>query len=324
MRRLLTAELSRLRSRRLAWVALVLVLLVVAALQIAVYQTVKPLTAAEYAQGQAQYQQAEKEYLQNKADYDEQEKDCIAQGGQADECHYEPKPEYYTSRTPSTFAEIGEVAVTVSVFVSSLALLFIGASFIGAEYTSGALGNWLTFVPQRGRVFASKLLALVIGSAVVSAVTTALTLGLAALMAHAAGAHVAGVGKLAEMGGRGVAVAVIAGVVGFCLAMLTRHTIAAAGTALGYLLVAYILAILTDSIASLQKIKPWTPELNLLALLQHGTKYGVYTTTITDQGKQQDYVERTLSFAHGTTYWTVLVVVVVGLTLLVFRRRDVS
>ena len=45
MKNLLLAELGRLRSRRLAWVALVGILLAVGLFQIAVYQTVRPLSA---------------------------------------------------------------------------------------------------------------------------------------------------------------------------------------------------------------------------------------------------------------------------------------
>jgi ABC-type transport system involved in multi-copper enzyme maturation permease subunit len=106
--------------------------------------------------------------------------------------------------------------------------------------------------------------------------------------------------------------------------MLTRHTIAAAGIVLGYLFVSFVLNILMSSIESLQEIKRWLPENNVLAFLNHGQKYQVYTTTITDQGSQQDYVERTISFAASAGYWSVIVVVLVGVTFLLFRRRDVN
>ena len=36
----------------------------------------------------------------------------------------------------------------------------IAASSIGAEYSSGSIANWLTFIPRRGHVFWSKLLTL--------------------------------------------------------------------------------------------------------------------------------------------------------------------
>jgi ABC-2 type transport system permease protein len=324
MKNLLLAELGRLRSRRLAWVAMVGILLAVGLLQVAVYQTVKPLSAAELEQGQQQYQQAMQEYEQNQAGYEEGAKQCVASGSTPEQCDPKPKPEQYTYRTPVSFADISNVAVTVAVFLSALAILFVAASFIGAEYSSGALANWLSFIPERGKVFASKLLAIVLAAAAVSFVASALTIGLAALLSRAAGAEVTGVGKLFEMSGRGVVIGVIGAVIGFVLAMLTRHTIAAAGTVLGYLLVSFVLTILSQVILSLQAIKPWLPQYNVLAFLNHGYTYDKYVNTVTDQGMSQEAVERTITFGHSAGYWSVLIAVSIAGTFLVFRRRDVN
>ena len=52
----------------------------------------------------------------------------------------------------------------------------IAASFIGAEYSSGSIANWLTFVPRRGRVFWSKLLTMIGFAAVLGAFAAALVL----------------------------------------------------------------------------------------------------------------------------------------------------
>jgi ABC-2 type transport system permease protein len=324
MMNLLRAELGRLRSRRLAWIAVVGVILAIGLLQIAVFQTVRPLSAAELEEGKQQYQQAVQDYQQNKADYDEQAKDCVAQGNTAQDCDPMPKPENYTYRTPESFPDIANITVTVAVFLSTLATLFVAASFIGAEYSSGALANWLSFIPERGKVFASKLLAVALAAAVASFLASALTIGVGALIAKAVGADVTGVGKLFEMSGRGVVIGVIGAVLGFVLAMLTRHTIAAAGTVLGYLLVSFVLSILSQAILPLQAIKPWQPENNVLAFLDHGYQYTTYVNKVTDQGMSQEAVDHTITFAHSAGYWSVVVVVFVALTFLVFRRRDVN
>jgi ABC-2 type transport system permease protein len=325
MRRLLFAELNRLRSRRLTWVALILVLLVIALLQVAVFLSVKPLSPAELAEGQAQYQEARQEFDANRAEYEQQAKECVDQGNPAEACAlYEPQPGDFANRSVVPFLEITKVTVTVTVFVATLALLFLGASFIGAEYSSGALANWLSFIPERGKVFASKLLALVLTAAVVTAVASALTIGLSVLVSRIQGAAVSGIEQLFEMGLRGAAIGVIGAVIGFALAMLTRHTIAAAGTVLAYLLLAFVFTILTQLIASMQALKHWLPENNVLAFLNHGYTYQDFVTVITPDGAQQDYVSRTISFADSTLYWSVLVVVVVAGTFLLFRRRDVN
>lgn len=324
MRPLLLAELNRLRSRRFTWVAVAAVALVIGLMQIAVFVSIKPLTPSELASGQAQYQAAKQDYEVHQDDYQEEQKQCVAQGGQPDECTFEPKPEDFASRHIAPFDEITGIAVAVAVFVSALVLLFLGASFIGAEYSSGALANWLSFLPERSKVLAAKLLALALASAVVTAAAAALTIGIAAVLARSTGAAVTGVGKLAETGARGVVIGVIGAVLGFALAMLTRHTIAASGVTLGLLLVTFVLTILGSGIASLQKIKPWQPENNLIAFLNHGYKYQTYVNTITDQGMQPTYVEHTITFGHSVGYWSVIMVAVVALMFVVFRRRDVN
>jgi ABC-2 type transport system permease protein len=324
MNRLFLAELNRLRSRRLTWIAIILVVLAIGLTQLAVAQAVKPLTATELAQGQAQYQEALRDYEANKADYEQSEQQCRDDGNPPEDCQFKPIPENYASRSVVAFDEITNVAITVAVFVTTLTFLLIGASFIGAEYSSGALGNWLSFIPERGKVFASKLLALVAAAAVVTALASAVTIGLSALVARVVGADVVGLTKLVEMGGRGVAIGVIGGVLGFVLALVTRHTIAAGATVLGYLLVTWVVAAFAYSIEWLQKLKPWLPEYNVLAFLNHGYEYQVYVNTVTAQGLEQTSVDRTISFAHSAGYWSVIVVVVVGLAYLVFRRRDVN
>jgi len=325
MRRLVLAEVSRLWSRRLTWVAMVVLLLAVAGLQVAVLQSVRPLTAAELAQGQAQYEEAKQQYDVEAEVRAEEQQDCLDQGNPPDVCSFEgPSPEDFAPRFVIEFSDVAPVVLTVMVFAVTLGFLFLGASFIGAEYSSGALANWMSFIPQRGQVFSSKLIALVLSAALVSAAVSALTLGVAVVIARAVGARVSGVGRLAELGGRGVVVAVIGAVLGFTLAMLTRHTIAAAGMLLGTLLVSYIFNILTFAIPSLQGIKPWLPEVNLQAFLNHGYQYETYDTAITESGSEPQVVQHTISFAHGAGYWGVVLTVFIVGTFLLFRRRDIN
>lgn len=60
-------------------------------------------------------------------------------------------------------AEIMPGLVQGSSYVLAFAAFLIGASFVGAEFSSGAIGNWLTFEPRRLRVYGSKLLAAATG-----------------------------------------------------------------------------------------------------------------------------------------------------------------
>lgn len=325
MIRLVTAELLRLRSRKLTWIAFGAVLLVVLLSQLVVYSSVKPLTNAERAEAQSSYQSAKADYDKNKDEYAEQAKECVAQGNSQQDCEYpEPKLEDFGSRTVATFGEVAGLTVTVSVFVTALALLLLSASMVGAEFSSGSLANWLSFVPERTKVYLSKLVALLLTGAVATAVTSALALGLTALLTRIAGAAVTGVGKYDAMGARGVLVGVIGVVIGFTLAMLTRHTIAAAATVLGYLFVSFVLAIVMLVVPSLQRIQRLTPENNALALLQHGRHYTTTVRSVTASGPDEEQVDHVITLAQASVYWLVVLLVLLAASYLVFRRRDVN
>jgi ABC-2 type transport system permease protein len=323
MTALLRAELLRIRSRRLTWIALGLVLVVMALSQLAVAGSMKPVTAAERAQAQASYDVAVQDYEQHHTEY---EQDCRDSGASAEECAFTPpKVEDFVPRTVSTFAEAGQLVLLVTVAFASLGLLLVGASVTGAELSSGALANWLTFVPQRGRVFATKLIALAVVAAVATAVVTALALAVTAVIARVLGSPLTGLSGLAGVGGRGVLVGVIAVVVGFGLALLTRHTIAAAGTVLGYLILSGVLTAVWFTVPALSGVQRFLPENNLLALLLKKHEFYTFTEVAQPDGTfESDSVTHTISLTQGSVYWAVIVVALVAVTFVVFRRRDVN
>src|SRR5829696_1402403 len=133
--------------------------------------------------------------------------------------------------------------------VSALLLAFVGlllgAGFVGAEFSTGSMGTWLTFVPGRGRVAASKLVAAGLGAAA--------TAVLALVLANLGARMIAVVNRpgddltlpaapaldepLAILGLRVVALAVGAALVGAALGLLLRHTAAIIGVVLGYAVV---------------------------------------------------------------------------------------
>ena len=323
MTALLRAELLRIRSRRLTWVALGLVLLVMALSQLAVASSMRPVTASELAQAQVPYEEAVRDYDQNHQRY---EQECRDSGLSAEDCAYPPpRLEDYVARSVSTFAEAGETVVVVTVSFAGLALLLLGASVTGAELASGALANWLTFVPERSRVFAAKLLALILVAAVSTAVVSGVALGVTAAVGRAVGAPLDGAGELGAIAGRGVLVGVVAAVVGFGLALLTRHTIAAAGTVLGYLILSGVLGVVWATVPALSGVQRFLPENNLLALLLGRHEY--YTVTEVAQPDvtfESTGVTHVISLTQGAVYWGVVAAALVAVTLVVFRRRDVS
>ena len=76
---------------------------------------------------------------------------------------------------------------------------------------------------------------------------------------------------------------------------------------------------------ALQGAQPWLLQLNVNAWLQHGAGYFIQSCKTDAQGGYScQGVEKVLSFGHSSAYLGLLVVVAVGLSALIFRRRDVS
>ena len=312
---LVVAESDRLLSRRFTRIALVVVLLVIGAFQLSVNASLRPPTAAEQASSQAQYEEARRFWEEN-------ERTCDNAGSPPD-CRY-PEPQLSEFSLSRPFAEVTAESLEVSIYLVALAALMVAGSFIGAEYSSGSIGNWLSFLPRRGRVFLSKLVTVVAFSALAGAVFTGLALLVALVIARRYGLSAGGLGAELAMLGRGILVAVALGILGFCISTIGRHTAAAIGALLGYLFVWFVRnAILSES-AWAQRLTLWTPEGNLAAVVRGEHQYFVPTRTVGPDGMSIDYLERTVSLTHGLVYWAVLLAVVIVGTAAVFRRRDVT
>lgn len=137
-------------------------------------------------------------------------------------------------------ADMDEIVVGLTVPLAMLAL-FLGASFMGAEWQKGTMTTTLTWENRRWVVFGSKTLAVIAGSLFLfvflqaflalvllpSALFRGTTEGLDAAWWQDTGATFA----------RCAATAAIAGVVGLSLASLGRNTAAALGIGFGYMVV---------------------------------------------------------------------------------------
>ncbi|GAA1427923.1 hypothetical protein GCM10009616_06410 [Microlunatus lacustris] len=323
---LVRAELLRIRSRRLTWVALGAMLVVILLTQLAVYSSVRPLSDAEREQSRSAFEQAQQDYAQNKAQYDQLEQECREQGGSEEECgFYEPRQEDYVARSVSSFGQVANLAVTVTVFLAGLSLLFLSASLIGADFSSGAMSNWLSFLPERTKVYVSKLVAVVVAGALATGVLAALALALTTVVTLGAGADVVDPGAAWAKVGRGVLVGVVAVLIGFGIAMLTRHTIAAVGAVLAYLFLSFAYNIVVFLVPAVQGLQSVLPENHALALLNRGHTYVTYVNEATSSGQfEQRPVEHTITMAESGLYWLVVLGALVAVTLVVFRRRDVN
>lgn len=321
MIRLIGAEFNRLLSRRLTLILTLAVIAVVGLFQLAVAESVSPPSPEQVAAARQGFEQDHKMWEES---HEEWEQQCLDQGGSESDCVIAEPTEQDYGLAPTRFGDIAGVGVSVSVVVAMLAGYLLAASSIGAEYSTGSLGNWLTFVPRREKVYAAKVAALALGSAALGVVAVGLMVGLAAIVTAAIGQPLTGVGTVAATAGRGIPLVVLAALVGFCIAMLTRHTVAALGALLGYGLVVLGLTIVGYLVPPLSHLKPWQLETNIWAFLNYGQTYYVVERTVSEQGVSIDQVERTLAFGPASAYLAAVLIVFLVAALLVFRRRDVS
>lgn len=230
-----------------------------------------------------------------------------------------PTIQDWFGQPPSVHGQVEELLLGLS-WILLFAVLVIGCSATAKEATQRTLGTWLTFVPRRGQVYVSKLLApalwslpltvllhvlVVLGSFVVlrlhgvpDGVTTAQwsDLGWLALRLLLLGAVVAAVGAAA----------------GFVL----RNAAVLIGLVVGYVIA--VESILAQLVGSLQR---WTVSRNVTAWVADGT-------TWTDVSRCDEFgcteVQRSLDLAQAAAYLGGVAALVVLVGYLTLRLRDLD
>ncbi len=329
MMRLTKVELRRLFSRRLTTIALLGALILTGLMLFDSFQRAKPLSGAELTSQQAQFDQAHKDWVVNS---EQQLQDCLTQ--QAEQQKTDPKANFGCNqmepklenwgKPQAKFAEMMPSTLLAGSYLLTFVGFVVGASFVGAEFSSGSMANWLTFEPRRMQVYGSKLAAAGLGLVPATvALLGLLTAGVWLIVRHfspTAGTTAKVWGDLGEMGARSLALALAATVTGAAIGVLLRRTVAVLGIAIGYL-------VLVEGVfgQALQAARPWLLQLNVTGWLQHDAKYYINSCTTDAQGNYScQGVEKVLTFGHSSAYLGLLVVFAVGLAALVFRRRDVS
>ena len=161
--RLLGVELTRLRWRRAVLVLVVAAVAIPAFILGAVAWDTRPVSAAEVAAAEEQAAaERDQPYIQ-----DELER-CLEDpeqyGGSVDsddpqvQCEEMilPRAEWFLFRQPlDVEQQLQDTGSAVPVLLFVL-LLLVGATFVGADWTSGSMSNQLLFEPRRIRVWAAK------------------------------------------------------------------------------------------------------------------------------------------------------------------------
>ena len=337
---LVGVELRRLWWRRLTKVALVALVLFTGA---AVYNAYSSSTPERLAQQLDDYKALVADTKRQQAEFKDQLPQMLAQCRQDQAAERERTGdqtidfgcESITGPTEPTLEQFGLVPPVADVITHGIAtsgaflvafLAFVlGASAIGAEFTTGSMGSWLTFQPRRVRVAVTKLTAVALGGAALAATFALLTTAGARLIAvvNRPGEELVlpepatTTDSVAQLLLRVVGLALLAAVRGAALGLVLRYTAGVVGVLLAYAVGVELIA----AQAFLQgRLKPWTVGTNVEAFLGKGTTY----TAETCEGSTCTFAAQQLSYTHAWVYLLVVGAALCLVGVLTFRRRDVS
>lgn len=330
------AETRRLVKRRFTKLFVAGVLLILAAVAAGTFVTNRKIGPAEIAAAQAH---ARAEYEQAVAAMARAKQECEAARGTPAEAQFPPgcelagpteadfNPQWYMRATFDFREKFPDMVTTLAALLALMAYV-VGASFVGAEWTSGGMMNLLLWRPQRLRVLGTKLAALLVGLTALTAVLAAAWTGIFVLIAELRGS-MAGMTSgawrsLGLMELRALGLVLAAGAIGFGLASIGRHTAMALGVAIG---VVVVLQFGLGAVLSLAKVKFF--EMYLIP---------VWVITWMDKSYRiQDYTSCEFSPVNGcapdsiTLTWPMAggvlataTILIVGAALWTLRSRDIT
>ncbi|MEU8229809.1 ABC transporter permease subunit [Actinoplanes sp. NPDC048967] len=246
---LYTAETRRLTKRRFTRFFVLGTLLVLAAIVAGMFLTNHKASperlAAAQAEADSQYQMAVRQASKETTDCQAAQGTPAAQNYPPCDQIYQPvrddfRAEWYMDPTFNFREQFGFLVTALAALLAVTAFV-IGATFVGAEWSSGGMMNLLLWRPRRLQVLGTKLGALLVSLAaftvVVSAVWTGLFVLIAQLRGTLAGMTSGAWQSILLMELRGLVLVLAAGAVGFGLASLGRHTAMALGAAIGAIIV---------------------------------------------------------------------------------------
>ncbi|GAB3796967.1 ABC transporter permease subunit [Micromonospora zhanjiangensis] len=331
-------ELRRLRKRRFVrylTLAGLLILLAVAAGTFLTNQKIGPAQrAAAEQEAQAQYQESVRGAEQFK-------KECQqAKAAGSKDDHFPSDCEQITPPTqdsfqaawfmPATFDFRGKFEVMITAFAGILALVAFaaGASFVGAEWNTGGMMNLLLWRPQRLKVLLIKLGALLSATLGVTVLAAAAWTGIFWLIANLRGSTekmTSGVWQSFGLTGlRGVALVLVAGIVGFALASLGRNTALALGGALGVAVVGQFGLGILLSMANVKFTEAYLLPTYLLAWMQKKIELQNWNSCNASYSGECKPETFEITWQMSSTLLVVGVVLTLGAAMWTMRRRDIT
>lgn len=327
---LMRAERRRfLKRRMIVWTLIIFVGLLTTIGSIVFFTTEKvtpQVRAAAQAEADRYYNQAVQEYERMRTRCESSPSDEMCQRGMIQE----PQREWYQAEQfmPSTFnfRQDSDEFVMVWAILLAMFAFIIGASFIGAEWRSGAMMNLLTWRPKRLQVLSTKLLALLASVGTFAVVSFGLW---TAAMVGIASAH----GSMERMtngawqsygltGLRGLGMILAFAALGFGLASIGRHIGLALGVALGVIILGQFGLVIVLMMAQVH-----FPEMYLIP--NHLEAWMDKRVEIQDPfyiptGPMDESPVRILSFGDSGSIGLGVVALVLGVAFYTMRKRDIA
>lgn len=322
--RLLGVELNRFRSRRAVVLVLLTATLLTALLAGAALWDTRPVSAQERTRAEAQAQLAadDPQLQEDLADCRENPTDFFGPGTTAAECDnfLVPRAEDYLSRAELDLSRVVDVRGVALIVILTALLIIVGATFAGADWQTGSMGNQLLFEPRRGRVWLMKGLAVLLGGLVAAGLLIGGFWVTLTLVADARGVAPSAdvLRDIRWTALRGTVLVAGAALGGYALTMLLRRTIATVAVLFAYAAAGEALVVSLP----VQRASDWSLANNVLAWVRDGTR--VFDDDIRC-APSLDVCEQSyqLGLGRGATYLAMLLLVTVAVSVLAFRRRDV-
>ena len=231
--------------------------------------------------------------------------------------------EEFISKAPFDFASVGNEGALVFAAAAAVVAFIIGATWIGAEWSSRSLVALLFWVPQRMKVMATKIGVLVLGAALFGALAQAGWLLMAWILRSAVGTDDplpdGFWGELFPAQGRSVLLTVLMALLGFGLTNLVRNTGAALGVGFVYF------AVLETALRGFQPSwEPWLLSTNAAGLIvPGGLELPDYDNlTVGPEGFAEPSIYLLGNLQAGI-FLGAVVAVIVGVGVVLFAKRDV-
>ncbi|MGK5442067.1 ABC transporter permease subunit [Micromonospora sp. URMC 105] len=332
-------ELRRLTKRRFTRWSALLGLLVLTAVVVGVFFTNQKIDAGTRAQAERaaeqQWQQDVRSNEQYRAECEKAKTSGTGQPSQyPDDCAMiQPPPREAIQAEwflPSTFDFRSNFGDTLLPLAAILALVgfVVGASFVGAEWSTGGMMNLLLWRPKRLTVLLTKLAALLSGLLAVAVPATVLWFGSFWLVANLRGSTAkmtSGTWQSFALAGlRGVVLALVAATIGFALASLGRHTAMALGGVVALMVVGQFgLGVLLE-MAGVRFAAAWLLPTYVLAWMQKKVTLEDWDSCQATYFGECKPETLTITWQQSSVLLAVGLTVILGAALWTMRRRDIA